>query len=126
MLKDYFLQAQRLLPTGTSPAQIIFGNSINLDSGILLSTNEKEPQIKFKRLSEWTAKMLVMQQDIIKVAQQTQEKFHEDYFREFSDERTEFPINSYVKKKYYRTKSGNKQTRGLSFPSTKTILEQQY
>ena len=95
-LVQRIMNAQRLLPTGTSPAQIIFGNSINLDSGILLSTNEKEPQVKSKRLSEWTAKMLEMQQDIIKVAQQTQEKSHEDYFRKFSDERTEFPINSYV------------------------------
>jgi hypothetical protein len=116
MLKDYFLQAQRLLPTGTSPAQIIFGNSINLDSGILLSTNEKEPQIKFKRLSEWTAKMLVMQQDIIKVAQQTQEKFHEDYFREFSDERTEFPMNSYVLVNYGDKQPPSKLHTFLAWP----------
>jgi hypothetical protein len=96
-LVQRIMNAQRLLPTGTSPAQIIFGNSVNLDSGILLSVSEnEEPQVKAKRLSDWTAKMLQVQQDIIKVAQQTQEKTHEEYFRRFNDERTEFPVNSYV------------------------------
>jgi len=40
--------------------------------------------------------MLKVQQDVIKVAQQTQETSHEEYFRRFSETRTEFPINSYV------------------------------
>jgi transposase InsO family protein len=96
-LVQRIMNAQRLLPTGTSPAQIIFGNSVNLDSGILLTAADNEKsQEKAKRLSDWTANMLKVQQDIIQVAQQTQEKTHEEYFQRFSDERTKFPVNSYV------------------------------
>jgi transposase InsO family protein len=97
-LVQRIMNAQRLIPTGTSPAQIIFGNALNLDSGILLSTNtdNETPHSKARRLSEWTAKMLKLQNDIISIAQRTQSKTHEDYFNKFSDERTEFPINSYV------------------------------
>jgi transposase InsO family protein len=97
-LVQRIMNAQRLIPTGTSPAQIIFGNALNLDAGILLSTNtnNETPQTQRRRLSEWTAKMLKLQHDIISVAQQTQSKTHEDYFDKFNDTRTEFPINSYV------------------------------
>jgi hypothetical protein len=96
-LVQRIMNAQRLLPTGTSPAQIIFGNSVNLDSGILLSTAENEaPERRAIRLSEWTAKMLQVQHDIIKVAQQNQLSTHEEYFKRFDDNRTVFPVNSYV------------------------------
>ena len=97
-LVQRIMNAQRLIPTGTSPAQIIFGNALNLDAGILLSTNtnNETEQTKRRRLSDWTAKMLKLQTDIIRVAQQTQSKTHEDYFDKFSNTRTEFPINSYV------------------------------
>lgn len=97
-LVQRIMNAQRLIPTGTSPAQIIFGNALNLDAGILLTaaSNNETPQNQRRRLSEWTAKMLKVQQDIITVAQQTQSKTHEDYFDKFDNTRTEFPINSYV------------------------------
>ena len=81
-------------PIGTSPAQIIFGNSVNLDSGVILQ--ESPTQDKPTRLSEWTANMLKVQHDIIIVAQQTQQKVHEEYFDKFPIEHTEFPVNSYV------------------------------
>ena len=35
-LVQRIINAQRMEPIGTSPAQIIFGNSVNLDSGIIL------------------------------------------------------------------------------------------
>ena len=97
-LVQRIMNAQRLIPIGTSPAQIIFGNALNLDSGIMLTTNtdNETPQSKTRRLSEWTAKMLKLQNDIITVAQQTQSKTHEDYFNKFTAERTEVPMNSYV------------------------------
>ena len=61
-------------PIGTSPAQIIFGNSINLDSGIIL---QKMPDEDRKtRMSEWTAKMLKLQTDIIRLAQASQQANH--------------------------------------------------
>ena len=96
-LVQRIMNAQSLLPTGTSPAQIIFGNSINLDSGILLAApDNQDKEDSPRRLSEWTAKMLKLQGDIIKVAQETQLKNHEAYFKRFTQKPTEFPINSYV------------------------------
>jgi transposase InsO family protein len=97
-LVQRIMNAQRLLPTVTSPAQIIFGNSVNLDSGVLLTTSDEERKQKSKtqRLSEWTSKMLKLQRDIISAAQQTQQHHNEEYFKRFGDERTEFPVNSYV------------------------------
>ena len=96
-LVQRIMNAQSLLPTGTSPAQIIFGNSINLDSGILLAAPDNQDKDGSpRRLSEWTAKMLKLQGDIIKVAQETQLKNHEAYFKRFTQKPTEFPINSYV------------------------------
>ena len=81
-------------PIGTSPAQIIFGNSVNLDSGIIL---QKMPdQDKKKRLSDWTAEMLKIQEDIIRIAQASQQANHEEYFTRLSEEQTLFPVNSYV------------------------------
>lgn len=95
-LVQRIMNAQRMEPIGSSPAQIIFGNSVNLDRGILVSRTATGPNDKTKRLSEWTAKMLQVQADIIRIAQETQLKTHTDYFEKFSQERTTFPVNSYV------------------------------
>jgi hypothetical protein len=84
-----------------SPAQIIFGNAVDLDRGIFL---DKHPDTgedlskpdKIKNLSEWMAKMLQSQADVIKVAEETQSKIHKEYFERFPSIRTEFQIGSYV------------------------------
>ena len=105
-LVQRIMNAQRMEPIGTSPAQIIFGNSVNLDSGIILQENPD--QDKSARLSEWTANMLKIQHDIIKVAQLTQQKVHADYFDKFPTERTIFPVNSYVLVNYGDQKAPSK------------------
>jgi hypothetical protein len=105
-LVQRIMNAQRMEPIGSSPAQIIFGNSVNLDSGIILQENPD--QDKSARLSEWTANMLKIQHDIIKVAQLTQQKVHADYFDKFPTERTIFPVNSYVLVNYGDQKAPSK------------------
>ena len=93
-------------PIGTSPAQIILGNSVNLDSGIIL---QKMPdQDKKKRLSDWTAGMLKIQGDIIRLAQASQKANHEEYLTRFYEEQTLFPVNSYVLVNYGDQKAPSK------------------
>jgi hypothetical protein len=100
-LAQRILNAEVMSSIGVSPAQILFGNSIDLDRGIFLShdlksgeelTNEKH----ITRYSEWMARMLKAQATIVDIAQQTQSKAHAEYFERFSKERTEFPVGSLV------------------------------
>ena len=55
---------------GVSPAQILFGNAINLDRGIFLPNMNKLNNNK--KLSEWTATMLRAQANLTEVARETQ------------------------------------------------------
>ena len=80
-----------------SPANIIFGNAINLDRGIFLSYipgNNRD-----KTLSKWMADMLTDQHNIILAAQETQLSLNIDHM---VDNRalSEFDINSYVMVSY--------------------------
>ena len=84
---------------GVSPAQILFGNAINLDRRILLdtvSTNTRNPQVK---TSEYISKLLTKQEDIIRQAQASQMSRDEAFITMKNKRNTnivEFPINSYV------------------------------
>jgi hypothetical protein len=83
---------------GVSPAQIIFGNAINLDRGIFIP--HLIPEQSQTRLSTWIADMLQSQAEIIKLAQDTQAKHDNNHFARYTPLRTEFDINSYVLAKY--------------------------
>jgi transposase InsO family protein len=56
--------------TGVSPAQLIFGNSINLDKGIFLPKNVNKDEEE--SLSSWTAKLLNYQSRALTIARHTQ------------------------------------------------------
>jgi hypothetical protein len=83
---------------GVSPAQILFGNAINLDRGFFIP--HLIPEQSQVRLSNWLADMLQSQAEVIKVAQETQAKHDYDHFARYNPKRTEFDINSYVLVKY--------------------------
>ena len=100
-LVQRIINAEIMESIGVSPAQIIFGNSINLDKGIFLNTDPKTGESvgvdsKVKRFSEWMARMLDAQATIIQVAQQTQSRAQTEYFEKFTEERTTFPVGSLV------------------------------
>jgi len=57
---------------GVSPTQILFGNSIQLDRGIILPNLPN----KTTTLSEWMAKMLQAQSEIIAVISTSNKFFH--------------------------------------------------
>ena len=84
--------------TKVSPAQIIFGNSVNLDRGVFqphcVKNREKES------LTLWVSEMLQDQENIIKVAKEHQRNSDLHHIAMHTAERTEFPINSYVMAKY--------------------------
>ena len=93
--------------TGVSPAEIIFGNSIQLHRG-LLTSHTLNPE--YMPLSEWTAKLLKVQADIIHLAQTTQSAKDTVHIANAAAQRTEYPIGSYVLVDYHssviNTRSG--------------------
>jgi len=104
-LVNRIMNAERLEGLNVSPAQIIFGNSITLDRGIFLPFSppmtEKTPDsVKVERLSDWMANMLTKQAEIISIAQKTQSETQKVHFSKYSEERTDFPIGSYVLASY--------------------------
>ena len=85
---------------GVSPAQILFGNAITLDRGIFLphTMTDMQPQMP---LSEWTSKMLQSQEELIRIAYETQiNKDRSHMTSAVTGEKTIFLPNTYVLVKY--------------------------
>ncbi len=82
---------------GVSPAQLLFGNALNLDRGVVDTLSAKIPS----SVSEWTAGMLQAQRDLINLAQTTQLN-HNNKHLAFNDpsEVISYPANSYVLVEY--------------------------
>jgi transposase InsO family protein len=97
---DYYPLVERIINsqvhsvTKVSPAQIIYGNAIDLDRSIFRPQYTKNHDKM--QLSEWTARMLKAQADIIRIAREHQEEHDVHHISMHTSERTEFPINSYV------------------------------
>jgi hypothetical protein len=81
--------------TGLSPAQILFGNTVDLGRHILHAPIAQPDKSEIS-LSEYMAKLLQQQETLIKVAQATQLKHDSHHLSIFNPELTEYPINSYV------------------------------
>jgi hypothetical protein len=105
---DYYPLVERIINaqihsvTKVSPAQIIYGNTIDLDRAILRQGDEPNPSrhIEKMQLSEWTARMLQAQSELIRIAQEHQEEHDVHHISMHTAEHTEFPINSYVLVQY--------------------------
>jgi hypothetical protein len=89
--------------TGVSPAQLLFGNAVKLDSGIFLPHKkgynaEAEQE---STLAEWAQKMQATQAELIELARKHQvERDQHHIIQQEPANTTEFPINSYVLVKY--------------------------
>ena len=101
----YLPLAQRILnteihsSTGVSPAQLVFGNSIDLDRGLFQPKHVSEE--KEASLSDWTAKLLNYQSRALTIARQTQSAKDERHLAAAPDDPlTEYPDNSYVLVEY--------------------------
>ena len=114
---DYLPFIQRIINStvtmahGATPAEIVFGNSVQLDRGIFLpydaianeegelTTQEHQnifPDKPSKRLSEWLDAMLKNQAKVIQKVAYTLRKHNEVHIANATSDRTEFSINSYV------------------------------
>ena len=78
---------------GSSPAQILFGNVLQLDKGLFLPPEER---VKLPR-SEWIAQRLTAQDAIICRAQEIQRNRDNDHLnRNLPQVHTEFAVGDYV------------------------------
>ena len=92
-------------PTGVSPAQIIYGNAINLNRGFIFSVDHKEQFDREMDVTEYTKDLIQQQRNIIAIAQKHQDSVNEQYIetktKKYKDvEFTTFPVNSYVQVSY--------------------------
>ena len=100
-LVQRIFNAEPISSIGCAPAQIVFGNSINLDKGILLPFKAESLPSNAPALSLWTANMLQAQADIIRAAQELL-IIKDQESRDLDSDRvhTRFENNSYVLVKY--------------------------
>ena len=86
---------------GVSPAQIIYGDALNLNRGFIVSIENKEKYDSEVILSEYSQEMIDRQAKIIAVAQKHQTRPNDSYIASKNEKYkdiqvTEFPVNSYV------------------------------
>jgi len=78
--------------TGVSPAELLFGNAIDLGRRVL----RKPVHLSEQPISEYMDNMLKQQALLIQVAQETQHRHDTHHLSGFDPDFTEYPINSYV------------------------------
>jgi hypothetical protein len=95
---------------GVAPAQLLFGDSIQLDRGVFLPIQKLDNSTPTdKDLATWMDKMLTKQRKIMAMAQELQRRNDKlNYTRRDKQNYTEFPINSYVLVAYPHTRMGQR------------------
>ena len=86
-------------PNKTSPTEILFGNAINLERGLLMPKTALSD--RSVRLSDWTSNMLAQQDKIMKKAELLQRTKDETHMANANPNRTEFPVGSWVLVEYH-------------------------
>jgi hypothetical protein len=88
---------------GVSPAQILFGNAVQLDRRILLDIVPRDTNGNNMRLSDYVSKLINKQKEIIRQAQASQVAKDDSFIQKRNQQNTnivEYPINSYVLVEY--------------------------
>src|SRR5690349_15617139 len=82
---------------GVSPAELLFGNAIQLDRGIILTKGEL-PEVEETQISDRAARMIDAQAKIILASQEYQQSLDVGHVlkRHKNTELTEYSINEYV------------------------------
>ena len=81
---------------GVSPAQLLFGNSIQLDRGIFLPNLPKERVEAEIALSDWADKMFEAQRLLLDTAQRLQQQNDARHMEATTGITTRFDVGSYV------------------------------
>ena len=88
------LNSEEKTRTGVSPAELLFGNAVDLGRYLLFRpTQAPDPD---RDLNEHLQQMLERQAAYIKVAQETQNEFDTHHMSRNDPELSDFPVNSYV------------------------------
>ena len=83
----------------TSPSEIVFGNAVMLDRGILSAhTTLNDKQIS---LSKWASNMLLHQKKFMEKAEMLQRQKDDAHIARFPIQRTDYPVGSYVLVEYH-------------------------
>ena len=91
-LVQRILNCEEKTNTGVSPAELLFGNAIDLGRRVL----RKPVHMSEQPMTEYMDNLLARQALLIKVAQETQLKHDSHHLSSFDPNFTEYPINSYV------------------------------
>ena len=94
--------------TKISPAEMLFGNALDLDRSIFLPAQERNASVLEKPLSAHTSKMLSIQDNLIKIARDQLQFSDRNRIGYYPVDRTAFAKDSYVLVKY---RTGNPPTR---------------
>jgi hypothetical protein len=89
------LNAEQKTSTGVSPAELLFGNAIDIGRRILYEPSLPAGQEPIQ-LSEYMNNLLMQQNNLLQVAFETQQRTDTHHMSQYDDDFTEFPINSYV------------------------------
>lgn len=97
--------------TGFAPAELLYGGSVDLDRGFFhknsLELTQQAEAPMAKRMSVWIRDMLEKQSLIISAAQETlYERDNYHLLRHKEEEKTVFPVNSFVLAAYPKTRMG--------------------
>lgn len=98
-LVQRIINAQEHDSIGVSPAELLYGNSINLYNGLLspiLMEEKEEEASEPGKLSDFVGNLLKVQTNLIQVAQEKQLIQDSYHISEVDDDLMGFPINSYV------------------------------
>jgi len=82
--------------TGASPAQILFGNALNLDHSIFLPLEHVNTTHGGMSLSAWTDQMISTQEAVLTAAAKSQKQKDDTHMAKANANRTEFAPHSYV------------------------------
>jgi hypothetical protein len=109
-LVQRIMMSQKIEPIGLSPAELVFGNSLNLDRGIFLPFLPRDEEHREISLSEWTAKLYSAQSRLLQLAEQNQRESDNSHMQKQDDTVTitEFQPNSYVLVEYPQSAVGKR------------------
>ena len=93
------INANTKAPNQSSPAQILFGNAVNLERGLFLPKSALTD--KTVKVSAWSAGMIAQQDKIMKRAEKLQRGKDETHMANANPNRTEFPTGSWVLVEYH-------------------------
>ena len=99
-LVQRILNATRSESNAVGPDQLLFGNAIRLDRGIFVP--HQAPHDVHVSLSAWAADMLHAQEELMKLARDTQKRRDLEHMLRADIRRTEYPVNSYVLCDYHK------------------------